>query len=54
MYPPFIHFDNRGEVNIEIPGDFSVKPSLGFSSAIEAKLGYPAVTYTTRQPELKV
>ena len=46
-------FDNRGEVDINVPEDFTVRPSIGFSSAIEEKLGYSAVTYTTRKPELK-
>ena len=47
-----LHFDNRGEVDIEIPGDFTVMPSTGFSTAVEEVLGYPAVTYQTKAPEL--
>ncbi|MBU0675186.1 MAG: DNA polymerase III subunit alpha [Proteobacteria bacterium] len=49
-----IHFDKRGEVDIEMPKDFTIMPSVGFSTAMETKLGYASVAYTTRQPELKV
>ena len=47
-----LHFDKRGEVDIEVPGDFTVMPSTGFSTAVEEVLGYPAVTYLSRQPEV--
>jgi DNA polymerase-3 subunit alpha len=47
-----VHFDNRGEVDIEIPKDSSIMPSTGFTTAVEEVLGYPAVTYATKMPEL--
>jgi DNA polymerase-3 subunit alpha len=47
-----LHFDNRGEVDIEIPTDCSIMPSTGFTTAVEAVLGYPSVAYATKLPEL--
>ncbi len=47
-----LHYDNRGEVDIEIPKDSSIMPSTGFTTAVEEVLGYPAVTYVTKMPEL--
>jgi len=47
-----VHFDNRGEVDIEIPRDFTITPSTGFTTAVETVLGYPAVSYSTKIPEL--
>ncbi|MCK4839341.1 MAG: DNA polymerase III subunit alpha, partial [Desulfobulbaceae bacterium] len=47
-----LHYDNRGEVDIEIPKDSSIMPSTGFTTAVEEVLGYPAVTYATKAPEL--
>ncbi len=47
-----LHYDNRGEVDIEIPKDSSIMPSTGFTTAVEEVLSYQAVTYTTKKPEL--
>ncbi|MEN8134413.1 MAG: DNA polymerase III subunit alpha [Thermodesulfobacteriota bacterium] len=47
-----LHYDNRGEVDIEIPKDSSIMPSTGFTTAVEEVLGYQAVTYATKAPEL--
>jgi DNA polymerase-3 subunit alpha len=47
-----LHYDNRGEVDIEIPKDSSIMPSTGFTTAVEEVLGYRAVTYATKTPEL--
>lgn len=47
-----LHYDNRGEVDIEIPKDSSITPSTGFTTAVEEVLGYQAVSYTTKAPEL--
>ena len=47
-----MHFDNRGEVDIEIPGDFTVMPSRAFTSAVAERLGYAAVNYQTKTPQL--
>jgi DNA polymerase-3 subunit alpha len=46
-----VHYDNRGEVDVEIPKDFSVLPSTGFSTAVKKILGYPAVSYAAKTPE---
>ncbi len=48
-----MHFDKRGEVDIEVPSDFTVMPSTGFATAVAEKLGYEAVTYKTRAPQLQ-
>jgi DNA polymerase-3 subunit alpha len=48
-----MHFDNRGEVDIEIPTDFTVLPSTGFATAVAEKLGYEAVSYRSRPPQLQ-
>ncbi len=47
-----LHYDNRGEVDIEIPKDSSILPSTGFTTAVEEVLNYQAVTYATKKPEL--
>ncbi|MDF1577147.1 MAG: DNA polymerase III subunit alpha [Desulfobulbales bacterium] len=47
-----VHYDNRGEVDIEIPKDFTISPSTGFTTAVDEVLGYPAVSYAAKKPEL--
>jgi len=48
-----LHFDKRGEVDIEVPKDFTVMPSAAFNSAVAERLGYPAVSYLTKTPQLQ-
>ncbi|HSH13772.1 MAG TPA: OB-fold nucleic acid binding domain-containing protein, partial [Desulfurivibrionaceae bacterium] len=48
-----LHFDKRGEVDVEVPRDFTVMPSGAFNSAVAEKLGYPAVSYLTKTPLLQ-
>jgi len=48
-----MHFDNRGEVDIEVPGDFTVMPSTGFATAVAEKLGYEAVNFLAKAPQLQ-
>jgi len=48
-----MHFDKRGEVDIEIPGDFTVMPSRTFAGAVAEKLGYAAVNFLTKAPQLQ-
>ncbi len=47
-----IHFDKRGEVDIDIAGEYTIIPSTGFNTGVEEILGYPAVTYHAKTPEL--
>ncbi|MBU0485961.1 MAG: DNA polymerase III subunit alpha [Proteobacteria bacterium] len=47
-----MHFDNRGEVDIDVPKDLTIMPSFAFEKAVEDKLGYKAVMLTIKAPEL--
>ena len=47
-----VHFDKRGEVDIDIAAEYTIIPSTGFNSGVEEILGYPAVTYRAKAPEL--
>ncbi|MCF6290801.1 MAG: DNA polymerase III subunit alpha [Desulfobacterales bacterium] len=40
-----IHYPGRGEVDITVPEDFTIKPCSGFSSEVNSILGYRAILY---------
>jgi DNA polymerase-3 subunit alpha len=48
-----LHFDGRGEVDIEILKDLKVKPSAGFFRQIEGVLGYHSLEVRMREPEIE-
>jgi len=48
-----LHFDGRGEVDIDTPSDFTVRPCREFSQAVEQTLGYPAVNYLKTKAEVQ-
>ncbi len=48
-----IHFEGRGEAEIEIQKDLTISPSRPFNDAIETILGYEAVSYIKKPSELK-
>jgi len=47
-----LHFNGRGEVDIEPPADFTVRPCREFDTAIKGLLGYPAVSYLKTRAEV--
>jgi DNA polymerase-3 subunit alpha len=48
-----LHFDGRGEVDIETTGDLTVRPGREFSRVVEQTLGYAAVHYLKTKAEVK-
>jgi len=48
-----LHFDGRGEVDIDTPRDFTVRPCREFSEAVAQTLGYPAVNYLKTKAEVQ-
>ncbi|HIJ77977.1 MAG: DNA polymerase III subunit alpha [Desulfobulbaceae bacterium] len=48
-----IHFDGRGEVDIDTPNDFTVRPCREFSEQVEKTLGYRAVSYAKSLAEVQ-
>jgi len=48
-----LHFAGRGEVDIEPPSDFTVRPCKEFDAAVEGLLGYPAVMYLKTKAEIQ-
>jgi DNA polymerase-3 subunit alpha len=49
-----LHFKGRGEVDIEVPEDFTVRPCSEFTREVERMLGYPAVSYLKKPAEIKM
>ncbi len=47
-----LHFDGRGEVDIDILKDLKIKPSRDFFRDVEQTLGYPALIIRTNTAEL--
>ena len=48
-----LHFEGRGEVDIDTPVDFTVRPGQEFSEAVERTLGYAAVCYQKTAAEIQ-
>jgi DNA polymerase-3 subunit alpha len=48
-----LHFEGRGEVDIDPPVDFTVRPGQEFSEAVERTLGYAAVHYQKTATEIQ-
>ena len=48
-----MHFSGRGEVDIDMPADFTVRPCREFSVAVEKTLGYNAVSFLKTRAELQ-
>lgn len=46
-----LHFDGRGEVDVEILKDLKIKPSAEFFHQVEKTLGYPALTIELKDIE---
>jgi DNA polymerase-3 subunit alpha len=46
-----LHFDGRGEVDVEILRDLKIRPSAEFFRQVEDTLGYPALTIHMKEPE---
>ncbi len=46
-----LHFDKRGEADIDIPEDLTINPSRKFSEEVDAALGYGAILYLQKQAE---
>jgi DNA polymerase-3 subunit alpha len=47
-----IHFDKRGEVDITIPNDLTIRPCRAFSQKVEELIGHAAVAYQKKKIEL--
>jgi DNA polymerase-3 subunit alpha len=47
-----LHFDGRGEVDVEILKDLKIKPSAEFYRQVEKTLGYPALTIQMKDIEM--
>ncbi|MHB8811362.1 MAG: hypothetical protein ACYC9M_15330 [Desulfobulbaceae bacterium] len=47
-----LHFDGRGEVDVEILRDLKIKPSSEFFHLVEETLGYSALVIRTKESEL--
>ena len=48
-----LHFDQRGEADIDIPEDLTINPCKEFSDYIETTMGYGAVSYNMQKPEIE-
>ncbi|MFP3982654.1 MAG: DNA polymerase III subunit alpha [Desulfurivibrionaceae bacterium] len=46
-----IHFDNRGEVDIDMPEEMTVNPDRRLSEEIKSVLGYEAVSWIMTSPD---
>ena len=47
-----LHFDGRGEVDVEILKDLKIRPSREFFQQVEEMLGYPALDIHMKEAEL--
>ncbi|MDH3347285.1 MAG: DNA polymerase III subunit alpha [Desulfobulbaceae bacterium] len=48
-----LHYDGRGEVDIEVLKDLRIKPGTEFSNEVQKILGYQGITINMRQPEVQ-
>ncbi|MDA8163516.1 MAG: DNA polymerase III subunit alpha, partial [Desulfobacteraceae bacterium] len=48
-----LRFEGRGEVDLDLPDDFTVRPCPELTREVEQMLGYPAVTYQKKPAEIK-
>ncbi|MCK5340017.1 MAG: DNA polymerase III subunit alpha [Desulfobulbaceae bacterium] len=48
-----LHFSDRGEVDIQTPKDFTVLPCREFTEGAEEALGYAAIQYVKKLPEVE-
>ncbi|HDK43647.1 MAG TPA: hypothetical protein ENG91_03725 [Desulfobacteraceae bacterium] len=48
-----LHFDGRGEVDINILKDLKIRPCPEFFRKVDTTLGYPALTLRMKAPEIK-
>ena len=48
-----LHFDGRGEVDVEILRDLTIKPNMDFSNQVAEILGYKSIGYRMSPPEIK-
>jgi len=46
-----LHFDGRGEVDVDILKDLKIRPSSEFFKQVKKTLGYPALTVHMKEPE---
>lgn len=46
-----LHFTKRGEVDIDMPNDFTIKPDHAFTCGVEKTLGYAAISYIKKKTE---
>ena len=47
-----LHFDGRGEVDVEVLKDLKIKPSSEFYHQVEQTLGYNALTIEMKEVEI--
>ncbi|MCB2181381.1 MAG: DNA polymerase III subunit alpha [Desulfobulbaceae bacterium] len=47
-----LHFNKRGEADIDIPEDLTINPSREFTDDVASTLGYAAIHYMKRQAEI--
>jgi DNA polymerase-3 subunit alpha len=48
-----VHFNGRGEVDVDTHGDLTIRPCRELTTALEKCLGYPGVVYLKKQTELE-
>jgi DNA polymerase-3 subunit alpha len=48
-----MHFDDRGEVDIEVPKDMTISPCREFSETVKDMLGYNAISFAKKQIEIQ-
>ncbi len=48
-----LHFGGRGEVDLETPKDFTVRPCRDFTTAVHETLGYNGLSYLKTQAEIQ-
>jgi DNA polymerase-3 subunit alpha len=48
-----LHFAQRGEADVDIPEDLTIKPGREFSENIDTAMGYGAVNYIMKKPEFE-
>lgn len=48
-----LHFNKSGEVDIDMPTDFTIRPCQELSNEVTQLLGYAAISYTKKAVELK-
>jgi len=48
-----LHFSGRGEVDISVPEDLTIRPSSEFAEAVNGALGYTAVSYIKKPIEIQ-